>query len=257
MQEIKLYTLEEQIHNIEKKAPYIIVGAPCPELRLREEKGYPVLAELSHLQGLSEEAVADALCKEPAVGQYKHICIRADWLPQAYLRRIWCRHLGEPVLIAETRRLVIRESVAADGEAFKALYGDAACRRFLEQLPLEEESLEAYQQYITNYARNQYGFFEYGMWSVVEKKSGRVIGRMGLENQTLADGREGVGLGYALLPEYRGAGYALEACRAILEYGKECDYAREILVKIDSQNQASRKMVEKLMEYDIIPLVFV
>lgn len=254
MQTIKLYSLEDHINNVEKTEPYIIVGHPCPELLFWEEEGYPVLAELSHLQGLSEEATAEVLCKEPAVPQYKNVCIRADWLPQSYLRRIWYRHRGEPVWIADTERLVIRESVAADGAAFQKLYEDAACRQFLEKLPVAEESLEEYQQYITNYAQNQYAFFEYGMWSVVEKNSGRVIGRMGLEDQVMSDGREGIGLGYALLPEYRGAGYTLEACTAILEYARECGYAREILVKTDSQNIVSRKIFEKLKQCDIIPL---
>ena len=83
-----------------------------------QEKGHCVLAELKYLQGLSDEEVAEALCKEDAVIQYKNVCINAGQLSQAYLRRIWCKHVEEPVLIAETERLIIRESVEADAETF-------------------------------------------------------------------------------------------------------------------------------------------
>ena len=338
MQEIMLCRLENWMEESKKgNMPCVIVGTPCVRLQKLQEAGYCVLAELSHLQGLDEEAVAEALCREEAVQQFENVCIDAAELPQAYLRRIWCKAQGRPVLIAETERLVIRESITEDAAAFMELYQDEECRKYLEMLPVDEkcrkylemppvdekcrkylemppvneegrkeqemsqgdeesreypeilpvdqtcrEGVKAYQRYLEDYQKGQYAFFEYGMWTLVEKTSGAVIGRAGLEQQENAGGpgadwssREkqesnidsGIGkkangdatgavlsLGYALLPQFRGKGYAVEACRAILEYCKECEYADKVYVTVDEENMASRKVFGKLLEHSCVEL---
>ena len=53
-------------------------------------------------------------------------------------------------------------------------------------------------------------------------------------------------LGYAILPQYRGKGYATESCLAVLDYCKECDYAEEVFVNISTENIASKKVYEKV-----------
>ena len=312
MQEIMLCRLENWMEESKKgNMPCVIVGTPCVRLQKLQEAGYCVLAELSHLQGLDEEAVAEALCREEAVQQFENVCIDAAELPQAYLRRIWCKAQGRPVLIAETERLVIRESITEDAAAFMELYQDEECRKYLEMPPVNEEGrkeqemsqgdeesreypeilpvdqtcregVKAYQRYLEDYQKGQYAFFEYGMWTLVEKTSGAVIGRAGLEQQENAGGpgadwssREkqesnidsGIGkkangdatgavlsLGYALLPQFRGKGYAVEACRAILEYCKECEYADKVYVTVDEENMASRKVFGKLREHSCVEL---
>ena len=226
--------------------PYVIVGVPSEELLNLQVQGYCVLAELKHLQGLTDEEVADAICKEEAVTQYAHVCIDATQLPQAYFRRVWCKYMGEPVLIAETDRLIIRESVETDAEAFLELYEDESCRKFLDMPPVEMRGdraadVDAYRRYIAQYQAGQYAFYEYGMWSVVEKSGGRCIGRTGLELQN-----GNLCLGYAILPQYRGRGYATESCRAVLAYCKECEYGETVFVNIDSANTASKKVYDKL-----------
>ena len=277
MQEIKLCRLEKWIGEKDETtisgkgglsdagSPCVIVGVPCKRLLDLENAGYCVLAELTHLQGLPEEEVAEALCREEAVQQFEHVCIDASELPQGYLRRIWCKSQALPVVIAKTGRLLIRESIVEDAEAFAQLYQDEACRKYLE-LPQAED----YRHYIENYRNGQYAFYEYGMWTVIEKESGAVVGRAGLEQQEFvreegdANGAERelendeaenvLGLGYAILPEYRGRGYAVEACLAILEYCKECEYADRVTVTIDKENLASRKVFDKLQEKACMPL---
>ena len=259
MQEITLVTLEEwrEMTNV---SDFIITGPPCEELMALQQSGYPVLAELTHLQGLSEEAVAEVLCKEEAIREFTNVCIHARELPQGYLRRIWCKNQGEPVLIAETERLLIRESIAEDAEAFYELYQDEACRKYLERPPVEEcsnraQNIKEYERYIVDYQKGQYGFYEYGMWSVVEKESGRCVGRAGVELQSWGeDGKEqlsgmeacGLCLGYALLPEVRGKGYATEACRVVLEYCWECGYGECLVVKIKKENASSLSLYKRL-----------
>ena len=257
MQEIGFYRLEKLIENIEEVRlcePCIIVGEPCEKLLALQKAGYCVVAELRQLQGLSDEETAEALCKEEAVMQYANVCIDTSRLSQAYLRRVWCKHKKEPVLIAETEHLLIRESVCQDAEAFVALYQDDACKKYLEPLAVAEESVEAYRRYIDQYQAGQYAFYEYGMWSVMEKKSGRCMGRAGLEQVSikqasdLEEGAEVISLGYALLPEFRGKGYAVEACKAVLDYCLECEYTREVYVQIHEENEASLKVFENIQK---------
>ncbi len=252
MRKIKLNisgaTLEEQ---------YIFVGAPCEELLRLQKEGALVLCELKELHSLSEKEVEKRLQEDSVLWKYNNICINANALPQAYLNRLWYRHHGLPVQIAETERLLIRESTAEDAAAFQELYADKEVQTFLEQPPTEKTSGEQfdYEAYITQYAQNQYGFYEYGMWTVIEKNSGNAIGRMGLELQTVCDGTEQVSLGYALLPKYRGKGYALEGCLAVLDYCKQCGYATEVFVKIDEKNEKSKKLFQKLQKYSIMTLI--
>ena len=79
MQEIKLCRMENWIKDEDltgvcsKKDSRVIVGAPCEKLKLLQETGYCVLAELTHMQGLTEEEIAEALCKEETVLQYKNV----------------------------------------------------------------------------------------------------------------------------------------------------------------------------------------
>ena len=40
---------------------------------------------------------------------------------------------------------------------------------------------EYWQEFDLRYIKNMYGFFEYGLWLVFEKKSGELIGRAGIE----------------------------------------------------------------------------
>ncbi len=236
------------------EAPYIILGSPCKELLDLQQAGHPVLAELTYLQGLSEEAVAEALCKEEAIREFTNVCIHARELPQGYLRRILCKARKMPVLITETDRLIIRESMVEDGSAFYELYQDEASRKYLEALPIEEkdsveQNIKEYERYITDYQKGQYAFYEYGMWSIVEKASGRCIGRAGVELQA-----EGFSLGYALLPQFRGKGYVTEACMAVLEYSKECEYADKIYVKIARENEASLAVYGRLKKQSLVTL---
>ncbi len=228
-------------------AGFIIYGEPCRKLLALQEAGYCVLAELKHLQGLTEAETADALCREQAVQQFKYVCICARDLPREYLCRIWCKSNRLPVEIAETERLLIRESIEEDAEAFCRLYQDPVCLKYLEPLSLKAQTIEEYRQYLTAYDQGQYAFYEYGMWTVVEKASGAIVGRMGLEQTS---DTQMLNLGYALLPEFRGMGYAQEGCLAILKYCEACGYAEKVLLTIDRENINSLSTAHRLQAFN-------
>ena len=83
----------------------------------------------------------------------------------------------------------------------------------------------------------------YGVFGVIEKNSGKLIGHCGLNflNETSE-----VEVLYAFHPKFWGNGYATEAAAKVLEYGfKEAKLNRIIaLAKID--NIRSKRVIEKL-----------
>ncbi len=158
------------------------------------------------------------------------------------------RHLGLPWVIGETQRLILREFAAEDA-AFvpEEEYG-------------EEEKIFRSRELLGRYIKNQYGFYEYGIWAVVEKRTGQLAGMAGVSNPNLppqaeaflADaGEKGsnawpwLELGYHIFRPFRRMGYGREAVR------EAADYAREVLdaglcAMIHKNNKASRRLAEGL-----------
>lgn len=98
-----------------------------------------------------------------------------------FLERTVRRHLGLPWKICETERLLIREM---SGDDFDEVWANQVGRGF----GTVEEFLA--------YTKNQYSFYEFGFWALVEKASGELIGVAGLTVPEEMDGAaEGGGHG--------------------------------------------------------------
>lgn len=131
------------------------------------------------------------------------------------LEMAWRRLTGKPWMITETKRCVIRETVVEDVDSFYEIYKEPLITEYMEDL-YEDRAEEI--AYIEDYIKNVYGFYGYGMWTVLEKESGKVIGRAGL---SLREGYDIPELGFVIGVPWQGQGYANEVCQAILKYGKE------------------------------------
>ncbi|MCR5503927.1 MAG: GNAT family N-acetyltransferase [Lachnospiraceae bacterium] len=137
-----------------------------------------------------------------------------DFIPES-LRRIYLRLAGLPVDILETGRLLIRETTVGDVDAFYELYRNPLITRYMEDL---YEDPDEERLYTENYIRNIYGFYGFGIWTVIEKASGKIIGRAGLN---VREGYDEPELGFMIGVPYQGKGYAKEALRSILAFAKE------------------------------------
>ena len=62
-----------------------------------------------------------------------------------------------------------------------------------------------------------YRFYNYGIWTVIEKTTGDIIGRAGIENGEY-EGRAILELGYLIDRKWQGRGLGKEAARACTEY---------------------------------------
>lgn len=157
-------------------------------------------------------------------------------ISESYLHMVYQRFHQQPVLIAETEHLYIREIVCEETEDFFALCNEAGLQIKGMQ---DEDFIKAYQKY-------QYGLYGYGFWSLIEKESGAWVGIAGVEDRE-REGEAYLELGYAIIPEKRRRGYAREACLAILEYMRE-EQAAEGKIKcfVPKENIASQHTAQSI-----------
>ena len=150
-----------------------------------------------------------------------------------YLERVRRRYNHIPWDIGETDRCLIRELSLSDLPALYELYAKPGMTDYVEPLYDYETELEYQKAYI----ENMYGFYEYGMWLVFSKETGKLIGRAGLEHDEL---------GYMIAPELWNQGYATEVCRFIIDYARENTDFEELYCRIDEKNMASVRLAKKL-----------
>lgn len=161
---------------------------------------------------------------------------------RSFLQNVHTRAMGRPVLIAETKRLLIREMTLSDLDGINALYREEPSMTLSPELALdreeEEEKIKAYIAYM-------YGLYQFGMWVVIEKNSQEMIGRAGFGIADYLDFSE-IDMGYLIGRKYRRQGYGEEACRAALNYGKQVLDFPGVSAYIEQENSNSRHLVEKL-----------
>lgn len=90
------------------------------------------------------------------------------------------------------------------------------------------------------YMYQRHGF---GLWHVSRSSDGATVGMCGLLKR---DGLPDPDLGYALLPEFRGRGYALEAAAAALRLGTARYGMTRIVAVVSPGNSPSIRVLEKL-----------
>ena len=112
---------------------------------------------------------------------------------------------------------------------------------FIEPLEDYEKEKEKLQAYI----ESRYPFYGYGMWTVTDRQTGKVIGRAGLEEREI-DGVEYTEIGYMLHHLYRRNGIGTKLCKEILEYAKTILYIEEIHAFTQEENMVSKRLLEKL-----------
>lgn len=163
-----------------------------------------------------------------------------EQLEKEYVERVYRRLRGLPWNILETERCLIRETTPEDVEDFFRIYSDPAITRYMDGLyPDREEEKE----YVREYIEKVYKFYEFGVWTVVEKSSGSVIGRAGFSYREGYDDPE---IGFIIGVPWQRKGYAEEVCRGILEYGVNRLGFQEVNAMVETGNEASLMLCDKL-----------
>jgi len=146
--------------------------------------------------------------------------------------------------IVETERLLVREFIEEDAEAFFSFNADPEVMRFTGESP--STSVRQVRRLIREYP--DYRTHGFGRWAVVYKPDQVVVGFNGLKY--LEDLRE-VDLGYRLRVDYWGRGIATESSRAVLRYGFETLGLERIIGLVLPANTASIRVLKKVgMRFD-------
>ncbi len=201
----------------------VVVEDSCYGVQAAKAAGIVCVGYINPHSGKQDLSAADVLLES------------FETIDNRFFKNVLHRSLGEPVTIANTKRLKIRELAKEDVREIYQIYQNPDVAKYIPDI---EDYLDAEIEKQKAYIRNVYSFYGYGIWGVYSKTSKKLIGRCGIEN-LMIDGREEIALSYLLDREHWGYGYALECCRAVFEYAKtELDITRIVAV-IDKQNQRS------------------
>lgn len=152
---------------------------------------------------------------------------------------VYRRFAGLPWEILRTKRCIIRETTEADVDSFYNIYAEPEITRYMEDLYEDREEELAY---VAEYREKVYGFYGYGMWTVL-KRDGTVIGRAGI---SWREGYELPELGFVIGVPWQRQGYAYEVCRAILDYAREQLGFTQVQALVMEGNEKSVALCRKL-----------
>ena len=170
----------------------------------------------------------------------------SDWeLDPEFEKRDALRKAGIPVEIARTDQLLIRETIDSDISELYRIGTHQAVRKYIApmQPTLEEEIV-----YTKAYVKHMYAFYDFGLWTVLEKDAygqERVIGRAGLFPSERLAGQ--IEMGYMIAPECQGNGYGKEAAETVLRYAFNVLDLEEVHLFAEKENKASVKLAETLL----------
>lgn len=137
----------------------------------------------------------------------------------------------------ETERLVLRAFAPGDVESFAGFYGSEASR----YVGGPEQSYATWRR-IASYAGSWF-LRGYGKFVVEEKASGKTVGIVG---PWYPEGWPEPEIGWTVLPEFEGRGYAREAATRAISYAYEELGWTTAMSAIFQGNERSVKLAERL-----------
>lgn len=170
----------------------------------------------------------------------RYIVMEPDQLEADSYCKIWQRIRHLPWTILQTERMIVRELTPSDLPDLYRLYDEKALRYLMPLSKNHEEEAS----YLASYIEKVYGFYGYGSWALIEKATGGLIGRAGFTPP--AHQGEPDEIGYLIRSDKRSLGYASEAVRAILEYGRKYLGIDDVLALIQKDNEASIHLARSL-----------
>lgn len=172
--------------------------------------------------------------------RYFYIAELLDDMDYESLDMAYRRLAGLPWEIVRTKRCIVRETTVEDVDAFYQIYQEPDITIYMEDLYADRNEEIAYVQ---EYIKKVYHFYGYGMWTVLEKQSGQVIGRAGVSWREGFDLPE---LGFVIGVPWQRQGYAYEVCSAILAYAGDVLGMKRVQALVMRENEKSGKLCEKL-----------
>lgn len=144
-------------------------------------------------------------------------------------------------VILETEHLYLRKFIPEqDAAYFMALVNSPGWLKYIGDRNIHTEEVAV--KYLNDRVMKAYAEHGYGGYTIIEKTSSQPIGNAGLYKRPVLDHFD---VGYALLPEFHGKGYAYEATAAVLEFAKESGLKKLYAITV-AYNVRSIHLLEKL-----------
>lgn len=215
--------------------------------QLKEEECLMIAATGNTLRIIEKMNIAsigylNPICGKQDLSQAEVLVEGFDEVDFFFLERIYQRKHGIPWTVIETDRCFLREMTMEDLDALYQLYEEPEITRYMEGL-YEDRKKE--EEYTRAYINNMYRFYGYGMWLVIAKETGKIIGRAGLNNVDI-HGEPALEMGYMIGKPYQNQGYATEVCEGILQFAAEATEFKLINCLIQKENVKSVHLMEKL-----------
>lgn len=142
-------------------------------------------------------------------------------------------------VILETERLILREMNQGDFHSLCKILQDEETMYAYEGAFSDQEARDWLDRQLSRY--REFGF---GLWAVVLKETGEMIGQCGLTMQPWKN-EELLEIGYLFQRQFWHNGYATEAAAACKKYAFEVLKADEVCSIIRDTNIPSQKVAER------------
>lgn len=147
-------------------------------------------------------------------------------------------------IILSSNRLLFRQHIMADKDAYCAMEMDTDVRRYVGGSPRTRE--EAERRFMPSLKPVTDGL---SMWATILKETGQYIGRCGVYPHFDHDGipisNEGT-LAFYIATEYWRKGFATEAGSAFVQFGFNVLNLKSIVATVQAGNDASSHILKKL-----------
>jgi [ribosomal protein S5]-alanine N-acetyltransferase len=144
------------------------------------------------------------------------------------------------VIALRTKRLALRHLVEDDLDNLQKIFSDPKAMRFYPATKSRPETAA----WIQRLGINSYEEFGYGLFAVIRREDDVFLGECGFIHQVI-EGEPCTEIGYHMIREYWGRGYATEAATACLQYGFETLDLTTLVSVINPENTASIRVAEK------------
>ncbi|UXI69469.1 GNAT family N-acetyltransferase [Tahibacter amnicola] len=152
----------------------------------------------------------------------------------------------------ETERLILRTTQREDFDMWADLMGDEVSARFIGG---KQPRAAAWRGFLTMAGAWQIQGF--AMFTVIEKATGRPVGRLG---PWQPEGWPGTEVGWGIAREFWGKGYATEGAAAAIDWAFDNLGWTEVIHCIDPENipsqQVARKLGSRLLGSTVLPPPF-
>lgn len=149
----------------------------------------------------------------------------------------------------ETPRLKLEPYDDSHYEGLRVMDSDAGVMRYITGgiVKTPEETWEGIRR-----VQARWDKYNFSWWAIREKSSGAIVGAACLQHLANVDGAP-LEIGWRLVPDHMGKGYATEAAKAIVDYAVEQVGATYLVAVADPENIPSQRVMQRLgMTYKAI-----